>query len=968
MNVTCFRNAAPVRFLSRIVFALILWVLPLSPGQQLYAQSEPGSKKDEQARFEETLTRAGFFLTKNQQDSFHRCADEARRLANQLKNPEAHAKTDLLLGDYFQWHRQQFDTARTFYLAGLQRLRRGTDPALRLRFFAQLAQNYYDSFLHAQVADYCTACIQLADSLGDKRTQIHCLSLMAAVVGDIKHNPIGSEPHLRQAHQLALELGDTTVLARSYFRLGRHFQGINDPDSAFAYLATSEALHHTTRDSHGINEARFFRGLTFYRIGQYGKTIEILKNLLPAYAAERDTLRLIHVHKDIASAYFQLGQNSAVIENAQLGFAFIKNRPMPFEKRELYTLLYQAHKRLGDWKTALLFAEKLSEIKDTIFDQNQLSAVAYTAASIKQIDAQRQIEQQHQRKTLYQIGLLLAGVVIGLLIWAFRNVQKTRRELQRQKNLVDSQHAELQQLDELKSRFFANVSHELRTPLTLLLGPIGSVLNSAQLDDRSFALLKKAQRGGKDLQQLVNEILDLSKMESGSMELREKPVLLPRLLRRWFAQFESYAHSQGLELVFEYRASEDLQVLLDAEKLEKVLNNFLTNAIKFTPKGGRVAVHLEERGDKLLLSVADTGRGIHPDDLPNVFDRFYQTTRPEAPAEGGTGIGLALVHEYAHLFGGKTWVDSEPGKGSTFFFEFPKKLAAAGDGEPLAAEETPEEMALTPVLPATDQEATSTATRPTVLVVEDNPDLRDYLRLILEEKYKVVTAENGKVALDWLTANGQQPTADLIISDLMMPVMDGFQFLEKVKSDDHWRHLPFIMLTAKVDDKAKLRALRVGVDDYLTKPFGEEELKARIENLLHNYRQRMEMFSQNEDATEGSAVENRPVITRADAEWLEEVEGKLNKYLPEADLKMERVAAELFLSHRQFSRKLKSLTGLTPSQYLKEIRLNCGKELLLNKQYKTIKEVATAVGFTDARHFSDLFQAHFGAPPSGFLR
>ncbi|MEQ1747664.1 MAG: helix-turn-helix domain-containing protein [Saprospiraceae bacterium] len=211
-------------------------------------------------------------------------------------------------------------------------------------------------------------------------------------------------------------------------------------------------------------------------------------------------------------------------------------------------------------------------------------------------------------------------------------------------------------------------------------------------------------------------------------------------------------------------------------------------------------------------------------------------------------------------------------------------------------------------------------------------------------------------------------TIDLIISDLMMPVMDGFQFLEKVKSDDRWRHLPFIMLTAKVDDKAKLRALRVGVDDYLTKPFVEVELKARIENLLHNYWQRMEMFSQNEDTAEGGAVENRPVITRTDAEWLEEVEGKLTKYLPEADLKMERVAAEMFLSHRQFSRKLKGLTGLTPSQYLKEIRLNRSKELLLSKKYKTIKEVASAVGFTDARHFSDLFQAHFGALPSGFLR
>ena len=583
-------------------------------------------------------------------------------------------------------------------------------------------------------------------------------------------------------------------------------------------------------------------------------------------------------------------------------------------------------------------------------------------------------------KTWFPVLAGLVLLVAGTIFFNFRTrklekqkhqlkvqVEQRTETIRQQNEQLAGQAIELRHLDEVKSRFLANVSHELRTPLTLLLGPIGSVLKSNLLDNRNFTLLKKAQRSGKDLLRLINEILDLSKMESGRMELNENPVQLYPLLRRYFAQFESHARLQGLQLVFEYQASEELQILLDTEKFEKVVNNFLANAIKFTPNGGRVILLLKEMDGKVVLSVSDTGQGIHPDDMPHVFDRFYQTSRPEAPAEGGTGIGLALVNEYAHLFSGKTWVESDLGKGSTFNFEFPKKLVAAGswEQEPIMDEIETQETTSELVAPSHKVPNPSNI-RPNILVVEDNPELRDYLRLILEEKYEVVTAENGQVALGCLLPSrnfGTRPAdCQLILSDIMMPVMDGYQLLEKLKSDDRYRHIPVIMLTARADLRDKLKALRIGVDDYLLKPFEEEELLVRIENLLKNSRnRRLTTEAASEEKTEAAT------LTQADADWLAEVEQLAQEGLDKKLLSVNWLSEKANLSERQLRRRLQKVTGLSPQQYLTELRLQEARSLLSVGKFQTVAEVAYAVGYHDAPAFSRSFRNYFGKSPSDFM-
>lgn len=587
--------------------------------------------------------------------------------------------------------------------------------------------------------------------------------------------------------------------------------------------------------------------------------------------------------------------------------------------------------------------------------------------------------------------------------WRLQQLKNRQLLLQRmveeQTETITQQAEELKQLDKAKSRFFANISHELRTPLTLILGPVGTILKNNILELKYTKLLKLAQESGHSLLTLINELLDLSKLESNKLELSEEPTILYLFARRLVSSFESFAESKKIDFLFQYEGSSDLQIFIDNEKFQKIVNNLLSNAFKFTPEGGKITFQLQDQNHCILLKVEDTGRGISPEDVPNVFNRFYQTKAPNNAAEGGTGIGLALCKEFAKLFKGKIWVESEIGEGSTFYFEFPKKevlkslnTAAAFEIEKLENEghllmeaeddletEFPNGTSKTTFNPnviTSNQEQKSK-----ILIVEDNSSLRSYLKMILEELYEVHTAENGKIALDILDArlaeqdtNFQKLTKnnfpiELIISDLMMPIMDGFQFLEQLKSSDNWRHIPFVMLTARADLGDRLKALRIGVDDYLTKPFEEEELLVRVANLLKNYKERSAVFQlvTSELESEEEQTINEPFLSKEDQEWLEKLETLTLSHLHDSIFNVEKLAGLLFISRRQLQRKVQQLTGLLPNNYIQEARLHKAKTLLENKTVSSVKAVAFEVGIRNVKYFSKGFKKRFGKLPSTYL-
>jgi len=536
-------------------------------------------------------------------------------------------------------------------------------------------------------------------------------------------------------------------------------------------------------------------------------------------------------------------------------------------------------------------------------------------------------------------------------------VKERTQKIEADETIIEKQATELREIDGIKSRFFANISHELRTPITLIQGPIQSALNSQDLNNRNFTLLTKAKQNTKKLIELVNEILDLTKLDAHKLVLEETTIVFYPFLRSVISNFESIAEVQATQLLLLYDIPTSLKIEVDKNKLEKILNNLLSNAFKFTPKNGKVIVHVQNLGNIIQISVEDNGRGIPAEDIPNVFNRFYQSS-VNSKAEGGLGIGLALSTEFVKLMKGKIWVESQMNAtetGSTFYLQFPKKEVV----KMITTEEQfiingEKKVIVAPVLLS---ENTPTEVKDeTILIVEDNHDLRDYLSYILSPYYNIITAENGQEGLEKL------PTAhcQLILSDVMMPIMDGFEFLEKVKAHDKWRGLPFIMLTARAETHTRLNALRIGVDDYLLKPFDEEELFVRVKNLLGNYKER-KIFIE-EEALDENAASIEPIVSAADQQWLEQTEKLILKEMANGVFFNDYLADLLAISRGTLYKNIKSLTGLTPTKYIRVIRLQKAKTLL--EQGKSVKEVSYEVGFQKPEYFSKIFKKEFGKLPS----
>ena len=561
--------------------------------------------------------------------------------------------------------------------------------------------------------------------------------------------------------------------------------------------------------------------------------------------------------------------------------------------------------------------------------------------------------------------LILSGLIFGFIEYRTRYLTAQRRELERvvderterirkDKLTIEKQASDLRELDRVKSTFFANVSHELRTPLTLILGPLNAVIKKGGIGEKDERLLETARKNATELLKLVSSILDLSKIENKKLEFKETPTDLKRLFDDLEEEFSILADTSDKKFIYDFDVQEDLVVLLDEEKIRTCIKNLLSNAFKYTGIDGVVEMRVRTSDQKIRIEVIDDGRGIHPKDMPHIFDRYYQSKQPNAPAEGGTGIGLALTKELIQMMGGKIYVESELDMGSRFVVYLQRKDAV---GLIDKVEEAEHKMVTLPI-------AEAQVKRGSILVVEDHEELQEYLQYILSDHYEVKVASHGKQGLSLL----RKRAFDLVITDLMMPVMDGYAFIEEVKGDPNLNQLPIIVLSAKTEVMDKIKALRFGVDDYLTKPFDQEELRVRIKNLLQRLEVRRKAVEEWKEDKTGDTKEAEKVTSEEERAWLEEVEKFVLKYMDDGQFGNDFIAAHFDLSRRQLQRKLKKLVGLTPKEYINEVRMNKALTMLENNEVQSVKEVAEAVGFSTTSYFSKLFIARFGRQPSDVLQ
>ncbi len=533
-----------------------------------------------------------------------------------------------------------------------------------------------------------------------------------------------------------------------------------------------------------------------------------------------------------------------------------------------------------------------------------------------------------------------------------------------QRDEITGQADRLRALDQEKTRFFTNITHEFRTPLTLMLGPAAQIA----ADTREPATRQQAQlveRNAQRLLHLINQLLDLSRLEAGQQALCLTPGEAVGFVRGLVGGFESLAEQRGIAYSFE-AGVQALTARFDADKLEKVVVNLLSNAFKFTPSAGEVAVRLRVAGAPdapgwLELTVRDTGRGIAPEHLPHVFDRFYQADASDTRAHEGTGIGLALTKELVELHGGTLALASAPGRGTTATVRLPLLPAAEAAPVPGADAPTPPPPATEPVsqtLPGAGPKAPEPALvedpeRPLVLLIEDNADVRAYLRTVLAPDYQLLEAENGAAGV----ALAGEHLPDLVLTDAMMPLLDGYGVCRALKQHERTSHIPVVLLTAKADLPSRLQGLDTGADAYLTKPFRRAELLAQLRNLVRGRQQLQAAYRR---ALADAPPPGPPTMEEV---FLARVRQAIALALDDETLDVETLARTLALSRTQLHRKLKALTGQAPGDLIRLVRLTRAHALLAGGT-ATVAEVAYQVGYGNPANFSTSFSRHFGYAPS----
>ncbi len=778
----------------------------------------------------------------------------------------------------------------------------------------------------------------------------------------------------RKSLTLAREYGDGWTLLGLLNDYGLVAKALKDYDRALA--AFNEALGWANKLNYPYANAviQANRGVVFYLQGHLSRGDSIL-----AYAANLADELNIRGPKAETNIYrgkirFDRGQFDKALVFTRRGLEIARAIGDADKTLVARESMVQILKAQGAYADALNEYERYVELQDSLNKAETAGQIALLEQSYQAEKKERLLAQQtdqieileqknqlarQQRRLIFGGSLILLILLIGgFFLW------NRERSLQQQRLRKESE--QWQALNEQKSRFLTNIAHELRTPLTLVSGPMDHYLHQygTQLPEKQYLWLSKISRNSHRLNEMVKEILDLARLEDQQIKPDPTPTELPRLLKRTFLHFESAAQVKGQTFELDLDTTLPQWVELDVSKTEKVLNNLLSNAIKFTPYAGKVKMQAAPQGGKLLVTVSDTGRGIPSEELPMVFDRYFQTRRHDLPLEGGSGIGLALTKELVELMEGSISVDSTLGRGTTFRVTLPLletspaesvrpviELPANGNGNGQGAKAHP------------GASNGLTVQSGQILLVEDNTDMQNYIRELLEPTYEVITATDGTRALELIREEGIRP--DLIVSDLMMPGMDGFTLLHHLKQDEYLAAVPTVMLTARSDQQDRLQALTMGVDDYLTKPFSPVELQIRIHNLLQfsQKRKTATVAAGDDDAPRPDGV----VLKPADRAWLKEVEELLQKEVSNARFANTDLAEAMNLSERQLTRRIKQLTGLSPKRYLREIRLQSARHLLERGKVATVSEASYEVGFETPDYFSKLFTDRFGRRPSDYL-
>lgn len=629
-------------------------------------------------------------------------------------------------------------------------------------------------------------------------------------------------------------------------------------------------------------------------------------------------------------------------------------------KTLIYEGLIKAYEGLNNYKKAFHFSNELIVLKDSINKLNNIDKFAQFDAKFnaeqkdKEI-ANQQLElvkQKNNKNKLIIGGLVLLLVIYSLFQW-FYNKQK-RKKLSTENQLK----SELE-INELRTKFLGNIAHEIRTPLTLIAGNLELAKENFNEKEKAIQNIDVALTNSKKVVDDANEILELLKFEKSKITIKANVVNLDTTLKRVFFSFKSLAELKNINLIYQSVIRPDFQTKIDVQKVEKILNNLISNALKYSLSNSKIIFNANIIKDYLIVKITDFGQGIHFDETEKIFQRFYQASNSQSV--GGIGIGLSLAKEFAELLNGSLTVESELTKGSTFTFSLPIREIVSENVNSQKdlnlihrkSEANKKTLEKAPQIPKQTQN--DNTKKPHILIVEDNPEMNNYLVEILAKNYHCSTAFDGLEAIEKM----KDTNFDLITSDIMMPNLDGFQFRAKINEFNEFKNIPFILISAKTLTEDKIKGFQLGIDDYVIKPFNKNELIARIDNLLLHKK-----------AREKWTLDNKTLISSeesSDKKLLKKIETIILENISNEDFKIDDLAKAVGYSQRQLTRILKQYTGMSPVKFILEIRLQKAYANLQNRTFFSLSEIRYDVGITSASYFNKKFKERFGLMPNNLL-
>jgi len=860
--------------------------------------------------------------------------------------------------------------------------------------YGNIADCYNDRHDYAKALEYETKELKIAEDMENDRLTADCFFNMGNTFMLLRKYPEANE-YFFNALQIQEKLGNQQGVAQCWANIGSTYLIEDSNELALGYTLKAINLFDSVGDQGDVPTCIEAAGIVYSKLKNFVKALEFQSRSLKISEERGDKSGIAHglnaigitylnaatdssrgappggllptgKHANLDSAISYIGQSNAVAKS-------LNDLQLMVENYQNFIRIYKQEKR---YDKALEYYELLSHTYSSIYDADKDLKTSELEAELERTQKQKEIELNRIEKVKERNELILfivgAGLLLAVVVLVFDNYKRQKRlnarlakvnnhlaeEKIKSDELQGNLRESLLQQEELatqltissnmKSRFLANISHELRTPATLLTGMLELMKDESGVRAAgSGQRLEVAYNNSRKLQYMIEELLDLSRLENREPQLNAEAKEIAPLLRNMVYAFEPLIEQTHLSLEFTEKDTQGIFVDVDESKLEKIINNLVYNAIKFNRPGGwvKVALYLSENKRQFIFSVGNSGNGITAADLPHVFERFYQGATATAKAEG-MGIGLALVKEFTVLMGGEVHVQNTAGEGAAFTLLFPvtKKTDATNDADV--------EVLLPPA-----QEWEHFPERQTVLVVDDNAEMRYYVKEILGKQVNLAEAGNGTEALIWLGKN----TPDLIISDIMMPEMDGREFITLLKNDTSFKRIPIITLTALADTQNLMGMLRIGVDDYMVKPFNADELRVRAYNLLNNSYERKKY---NEQPTEEDDIKTES----ADAEALR---NKITAYvlsrLKNTAVSVYDLADELCVSERQLQRLTRRLTGCSPAQLIKEVRLQKAYELLIAGQIQKVDDVARQVGFESSSYFSRQFAERFGKRPTEMI-